>query len=303
MKHCRHCQQEISPKKKNIFCNSSCAASYNNKISIKKKSQLNYCKLCSKLLGKKYLIGRKYCEDCSKICRRGTAIANKKQDILDWIAESSNKISNRDIAARLNVRISTWMKWNRQLEINYVGNQSKTDIPVLTCDQVFRKGSLCSTKTLKNYLFHFKLMENRCKLCNIIDLWNDQPISLHLDHINGDNSDNELTNLRLLCPNCHSQTDTYCSRNKKREKKSVSDEELLDALEKNQFCVSRALKSVGMSGAKNYVRVYKLLAEREIAVNNGYNYPRARADITYTKFNEARKKKVVPQAGLEPARS
>jgi 5-methylcytosine-specific restriction endonuclease McrA len=38
------------------------------------------------------------------------------------------------------------------------------------------------------------------------------PLVLHIDHINGINNDNRLSNLRLLCPNCHSQTATYCNR-------------------------------------------------------------------------------------------
>ena len=43
-------------------------------------------------------------------------------------------------------------------------------------------------------------------------IWNDKKLSLQLDHINGDNSDNRLENLRFLCPNCHTQTETYCSK-------------------------------------------------------------------------------------------
>ena len=50
-----------------------------------------------------------------------------------------------------------------------------------------------------------------CTTCGLVD-WLDKPLVLHLDHINGINNDNRLENLRLLCPNCHSQTDTYCRR-------------------------------------------------------------------------------------------
>jgi hypothetical protein len=51
----------------------------------------------------------------------------------------------------------------------------------------------------------------RCAHCGIAD-WCGRPLVLHLDHVNGINNDNRLTNLRLLCPNCHSQTPTYCRR-------------------------------------------------------------------------------------------
>ena len=49
-------------------------------------------------------------------------------------------------------------------------------------------------------------------------------LSLHLDHINGNNLDHRIENLRLLCPNCHSQTSTYSGKNKKSFRKSEPNE-------------------------------------------------------------------------------
>lgn len=56
-------------------------------------------------------------------------------------------------------------------------------------------------------------VEYRCSECGI-DEWRGYPITLALDHINGDSRDNFRENLRFLCPNCHSQTETYGGRNK-----------------------------------------------------------------------------------------
>jgi 5-methylcytosine-specific restriction endonuclease McrA len=65
---------------------------------------------------------------------------------------------------------------------------------------------------LKKRLIKAELLKYKCNRCSI-STWNNEELSLHLDHINGIKTDNSIENLRLLCPNCHSQTDTYCGRN------------------------------------------------------------------------------------------
>lgn len=70
---------------------------------------------------------------------------------------------------------------------------------------------------LRNYLLKYNC---KCSECGISDTYNNKPITLQCDHIDGDSDNNVLTNVRLLCPNCHSQTDTWCGRNKKNSKRS-----------------------------------------------------------------------------------
>ena len=60
---------------------------------------------------------------------------------------------------------------------------------------------------------HFKtITEYKCSCCGISD-WNNKPITLQIDHIDGDINNNSMDNLRYLCPNCHTQTDTWGSAN------------------------------------------------------------------------------------------
>ena len=68
---------------------------------------------------------------------------------------------------------------------------------------------------LKRRLLAAGLKENRCEDCGIAR-WHKRPLSLCLHHVNGDRHDNRLENLRLLCPNCHSQTPNFGSKNWRR---------------------------------------------------------------------------------------
>lgn len=70
-----------------------------------------------------------------------------------------------------------------------------------------------NTVHLKNRLYEEGLKDKRCEWCGIVE-WNGVPAPLSLDHINGVRSDNRIDNLRILCYNCHGQTDTYCGKNK-----------------------------------------------------------------------------------------
>jgi len=79
-------------------------------------------------------------------------------------------------------------------------------------DYLVSDGPFIQSHKLKLKLLDAKLLEYKCSECEILD-WNGKPLSLQLDHIDGCNTNNRLDNLRILCPNCHSQTSTFAGRN------------------------------------------------------------------------------------------
>ena len=80
--------------------------------------------------------------------------------------------------------------------------------------EVFAGNYFPASTKLKHHLLRSKTKDNKCELCGITE-WNSNPISLQLHHIDGNPKNNKLENLQILCPNCHTQTDNYGSKNAK----------------------------------------------------------------------------------------
>jgi hypothetical protein len=79
----------------------------------------------------------------------------------------------------------------------------------------------CKT-TVRKYLRKYGLKEERCRDCGLTNEWNGKPLILQLEHISGDSTDDRLENLCWLCPNCHSQTETYTGKaNRGRSKTKI----------------------------------------------------------------------------------
>lgn len=94
------------------------------------------------------------------------------------------------------------------------GHRKGSHSPVASnpIEKLLVRGRMVNSNHLKIRLIKEGYMKDECSECKLHE-WRGKPLVLHLDHRSGDRSDNTLENLRLLCPNCHSQTKTYCGRN------------------------------------------------------------------------------------------
>lgn len=98
---------------------------------------------------------------------------------------------------------------------HFVRGQNGGGKPFKTANEILINNPEITQRVRTNQLRRAMLEVNVlyvCQNCNMEPLWNNKPITLEIDHIDGLWQNNELSNLRFLCPNCHSQTETFGNR-------------------------------------------------------------------------------------------
>jgi len=122
-------------------------------------------------------------------------------------------------AARLNLHFNSFKRRALDLgcyRINQPGKGLMKNAPKAPIKQIIHEGKHPHYQSykLKKRLISEGILKPVCGICNISD-WLNKHISLELHHIDGNRHNHFLGNLKLLCPNCHSQTDTFRAKNKK----------------------------------------------------------------------------------------
>ena len=143
-----------------------------------------------------------------------------KKELLNAVNSST---SYTQVLKKLGYKLSGGNVWRRiKEEVNTLKldtshfNSGRDKLKIFTLDEILVENSTYTNiYYLKIRLVSEKILEYRCDKCGNGGEWNNKILMLQLDHINGIRNDHRKENLRFLCPNCHSQTETFSGRNKK----------------------------------------------------------------------------------------
>ena len=179
---------------------------------------------------------------CSSVCARQFSSTIKKD-------EKNRKISN-------SLKGRTVLSKEKMSDFIKKGQVASAKI----YREKFSSGWEGDWEALSEHLKRVKLLEeqhHKCFICGMIS-WMDKPIKLQMDHIDGNRFNNRRNNLRMICPNCHSQTDTYCSNN---SAKGITDEQIKDALLEHGLKIKPAIESLRLAyGGSNWYRCKRVLS-------------------------------------------
>ena len=176
-----------------------------NKVLELRELGLSYSQIASKLGVYKSTVA--YHVKRSKI---NTSIILDRRKIYVWgkISAYYNKgHTYTECKNKFGFSVATWQKAIKRGDIAPRDNTKSVEDRIQSGKRL--------TSNLKNSIQLNGIIGTKCSMCNQGQSWRGKHLKLQIDHIDGDSLNNDLHNIRLLCPNCHSQTDTYAGRNAK----------------------------------------------------------------------------------------
>lgn len=163
----------------------------------------------------------------------------------------------------------------RMSDLNLDGSVFKGKSPItkygslhkVNASDILKPNCKHARSVLRRYVIKNNLIPYRCAICGCVE-WQGRTLSLELDHINGINNDNCIENLRFLCPNCHSQTTTYGSRNQQRNDSEYEISDDLRDLIETEYRKRNNIKQVSAAlGIRRRV-VNKVVSESGLKKSN-----------------------------------
>lgn len=163
----------------------------------------------------------------------------------------------------------------RMSDLNLDGSVFKGKSPItkygslhkVNASDILKPNCKHARSVLRRYVIKNNLIPYRCAICGCVE-WQGRTLSLELDHINGINNDNRIENLRFLCPNCHSQTTTYGSRNQQRNDSEYEISDDLRDLIETEYRKRNNIKQVSAAlGIRRRV-VNKVISESGLKKSN-----------------------------------
>jgi 5-methylcytosine-specific restriction endonuclease McrA len=149
------------------------------------------------------------------------------------VAEESSSISEMIERAGMSKSGAAYRMLTKWAEIHevalpkygrYVAGQPVSVGSPVSFENWLEDQRLRSPKRLLYHLVRAGIKELSCEECGQGTVWNGKPLTLHLDHIDGDHGNNLLENLRILCPHCHTQTPTYGAKNRDHDGHSTMED-------------------------------------------------------------------------------
>lgn len=135
-------------------------------------------------------------------------------DILKELGFDAYTGNHRTLKSRITEDKIDLTKFNEN-KTNYLNTSTFKNAK--SFDDIFCENSTYNCRhEIKRKLIKLNILEYKCAICSNDGTHFGQPLSLQLDHLNGISTDNRICNLRLLCPNCHSQTNTFSGKRHKK---------------------------------------------------------------------------------------
>ena len=207
-------------------------------------------------------------------------------------AEVARKLGYKSNSGDLTDRIKQRINYLKISISHFTFTTNKTE---RNEDNIFCENSTANQTTLRRWYIKGNYSEYKCSICGLLPIWNNKKLTLILDHINGNNKDDRLENLRWVCPNCNQQLPTTNGKNKKINKKvnycidcgreiSANAKRCIECNNKTQIREDKPTREELKTMIRNipFTKIGKKYEVSDNAIRKwcvSYNLPRKKSDI------------------------